>query len=1022
MSGAEGPTSTRFKAGELVALRATPDTRVPVLEVLPGHPESRYRVFQNNAISTYYESQLRAARQDTSIPRADSRGVRGRLTAHELLSPSVTNLLSLGAGRVNFVPYQYRPVLKMIRADRPRLLIADEVGVGKTIEAGLILKELQARTDLQSVLIICPRPLVAERKWFAEMKRFDEHFIALDGKTLRHCLEETHLEGEWPEAYSKAILPFSLFDAELIQGGGRGRTARRGLLSLDPPPRFDLVIVDEAHHIRNSDTWLHQGVRYFCDHAQAVVMLTATPVQLGSEDLYTLLNVLRPDLVVDPASFQQMAAPNRHINEAARLCRVAGPDWQASARASLAEVTRTEWGQLFLADAPGFQAVTYRLRGGALDDASRVQLIRDIEALYTFSAVINRTRRRDIGAFTTRKPRTVELPFTPRQRELHDELITLTARLLERAHGDQNVSFMMTTLRRMAASCLYGLAPALDGMLRGRLDALEVMEASDREGAAALDPGDLRDAVARVSRLSRDLDPVDPKVEAFLTVLREKAALPRNKTLVFSSFRHTLAYLLDHAQRAGLRVAVIHGDVPDEERRELRRRFALERQDADAIDVLLSSEVGCEGLDFQFCDMLVNYDLPWNPMRIEQRIGRIDRYGQTSEAVAIVNLVTPGTVDAEIYHRCLLRIGVFHQAVGGSEEILGEISHELQHIAESFTLADDERARQLQQLADNSIRHVQEQQALEAQQAELFGLTIPAGEWDDQLEDARSTWLSPAALQHTVNTYLAARLGIEPPLEGDRPVRSLRLGQSARDRLLEDFLKLPRSAEPPHRAWEKWLKGAQPLLTITFEQDAAREAPDATHLSVTHPLVRQAARFLDAREPRETSLRVTSAELPPGVHPFALYHWSRLGARPDETLVPVAASDAVARALPGLLHAAVDADLPPPDQQTRESLDATHYQAWAAAQAEHLAANRRVVEFRMQSLRVSHRARALALEDQVRRAKNEKIRLMKASELARANADFERRLTELEHAAASGDIRATPVLFGSLEVIEDDQP
>ena len=93
------------------------------------------------------------------------------------------------------MPYQYRPVSKLIRADRPRLLIADEVGVGKTIEAGLILKELRARMDITSVLVICPKPLVAERKWWTEMKRFDEQFTLLDGSLVRHCVRETDLEG-----------------------------------------------------------------------------------------------------------------------------------------------------------------------------------------------------------------------------------------------------------------------------------------------------------------------------------------------------------------------------------------------------------------------------------------------------------------------------------------------------------------------------------------------------------------------------------------------------------------------------------------------------------------------------------------------------------------------------------------------------------------------------------------------------------------------------------------------------------
>src|SRR5207245_7848573 len=125
--------------------------------------------------------------------------------------------------------------------------IAAEVGVRKASEAGLVIKQLRARTDISSVLVICPKALVAERKWFTEMKRFDEHFIALDGPLLRHCVQETDLEGQWPEQYAKAILPFSLFDSDLVFGrNGHARKKDQGLLALDPPPKFDLVIVDEA--------------------------------------------------------------------------------------------------------------------------------------------------------------------------------------------------------------------------------------------------------------------------------------------------------------------------------------------------------------------------------------------------------------------------------------------------------------------------------------------------------------------------------------------------------------------------------------------------------------------------------------------------------------------------------------------------------------------------------------------------------------------------------------------------------
>ncbi|MGE0681074.1 MAG: helicase-related protein, partial [Candidatus Binatia bacterium] len=679
-----------FSVGELVSLRSNPETVVPIIEVLPAvSGECRYRVFQNGAKTTYYESQLQAlASQIKEGKLLSVEELHAFLTSIQLTSPSTANLYSLRAGRVKFVPYQYRPVLKLIRADRPRVLIADEVGVGKTIEAGLIIKELKARTDINSILIICPKALVAERKWFLEMKRFDERFTTLDGQLLRHCLQETHLEGEWPEQYSKTILPFSLFDSDLLVGRShRAKSKDLGLVNLDPSPKFDLVIVDEAHHIRNTETFLHQGVQYFCDNAEAVIFLSATPVQLGSEDLYTLLNVLRPDLVIDSVSFNQMAEPNRYINAAIQHCREVKEHWTKKARASLAGAAQTEWGRTFLREAPTFQKIYDQLFEEVIADESRIEVIHTLEELYTFSPLINRTRRRDIGEFTTRKPETIAVEFTKLQKEFHDGLLDVIQRILAFCHGNQNVKFMMTTIRRQAASCLYGLVPLLQGLLSGKLDKLELLEASDNDSDLDLSfVEQIRSDIALLLDQAKRLDLYDPKVEAFTQTIKDKLKLPNNKALVFSTFRHTLSYLSVRMQQEGFRYGLVHGGVPDEERTELRRRFGLEKDNPEALDILLSSEVGCEGLDFQFTDCLINYDLPWNPMRIEQRIGRIDRYGQKSESIAVINLITPGTVDAEIYERCLLRIGVFQHAIGGNEEILGEITKELHDIAESFEL------------------------------------------------------------------------------------------------------------------------------------------------------------------------------------------------------------------------------------------------------------------------------------------------------------------------------------------------
>ena len=1012
--------TTLFKAGDLVALRSAPATLLPIMEVVPGGTECRYRVFQNNAIATYYETQLQPVAQpgDESVA-ITLRELHARLTSLKILSPSTANLFSLRSGRVKFVPYQYRPVLKLIRSDRPRLLIADEVGVGKTVEAGLIIKELRARMDISSVLVICPKALVAERKWFNEMKRFDEQFTALDGPLLRHCLQETHLEGEWPEQYAKAIVPFSLFDSNLVLGSGTGKKRDKGLSTLDPPPRFDLVIVDEAHHIRNSETYLHQGVRFFCDNAQAVLLLTATPVQLGSGDLYTLLNVLRPDLVIDPASFAQMAEPNQHINDAVQYCRKGGVNWQKEARDRLSKISQTEWGRLFLCESPNFQRIYDRLQDDALTDADRIELVGAIEELYTFSSMINRTRRRDIGEFTTRKPETLTIEFTPQQERLHDGVLNVVAKILARCHGDQNVMFMMTTIRRQAASCLYGLAPFLSGILGRNYDRLEFMELSDSDEETDFSfvdgiRADIESLVAQAS----SLDAEDPKVAAFLQALQEKSQRPNNKVLVFSTFRHTLAYLDTKVRNTQVRVGLIHGDIADDERADLRRRFALPKDDEQAIDVLLSSEVGCEGLDFQFCDMLVNYDLPWNPMRIEQRIGRIDRYGQQSETVAIINMVTPGTVDADIYERCLWRIGVFQHAVGGSEEILGQITQELHDIAGSFNLNPEERAQRLQQLSDNGVRQIQEEQALEAKQSELFGLNVPNQAWRDEIRAAENFWLSPAALQACISAYLADRLASDMEfILGEKPCKTLRLSQEARTALLTDYRKLPRSVEPIAREWEKWLKGSQPMLPISFDQEAAAENPKVVHLSVVHPLVRQAARYLEITEPKYVTLAVTSSVLPAGNHHFALYRWAKNGFKQDEALVAVADDPQIESALLELLQTdggAGTAELPNTSQC--DALDAHHHRKWSEAQASHIAENQLIVEHRIQSLTVSHRARCKAIEDQIKRATNDKIRLMKESELARAHADFTRHMTELHVAANSGDIRATAVVFGILSV------
>jgi len=1013
----EEETSTDFIPGHVVVLRSNPSVKGAVVSAIPGEPEDRYIVFIDGGTQTFYASQLKAEESSQSTPQFLPSGeFHSYLSSLQLQFPGLSTLYSLNAARIDFIPYQFRPVLRFIKSDRPRLLIADGVGVGKTIEAGLILRELQARSDVHSILIICPRPLVTERKWQNEMKRFDERFTHLDGKKLRYCIEETDLEGAWPDSHNRVIMPYSLFDETLLHGkSGRGRK-QKGLLDLDPPPRFDLVIVDEAHHIRNPETFRHQAVRYFCDNAEAVVFLTATPVQLGSHDLFVLLNTIRPDLIIDKESFEHMAEPNPFINEAVNHARSQESGWEALVAESLNSAAETSWGRSILRHNPDFKRLVASTEAGGITQEERVQIITELEELHTFSGLINRTRRRDIGEFTIRKPETVTIEFTPSQQELHDELLNIQAEILSHLYGDTNVKFMMTTIRRQAASSIFGLVPFLHDILSRHLDELFWDEADN----SSTPPGDraiskIEDQINTVLSLAENLDPEDPKLDALKQIINDKQSLPNNKIMLFSSFRHTLNYLHTHLKADGFRVGLIHGDVPDDERLALRNRFEMDRDEEDCLDVLLFSEVGCEGLDYQFCDCMVNYDLPWNPMRVEQRIGRIDRNGQQSEHVDIFNLITPGTVDADIYDRCLIRIGVFENAIGGCEDILGEVTQEIKNIAEDIELTDEERQEKLQQLADNKIRLIQAQEDLEQKQLELFGIRLPNDKMRSEIDNASSFWLTPNSIQHLVSTYLKKAFGSEQEhILGDKCKKTLRLSQEARNTLLQDFQKLPRKKIPMYQEWATWLKGAEQHISITFESDCAIYNPGVAFLMPLHPLVKQAALATNVPTNVYTAVEVQSDIVPQGTYEFAIYKWQFYGLRDDLILQPVTQSETLSNNLTRLL-----ANSSPANEQTNlsdfslwEDLDGEHQRMWSEAKSKHERRIQELVEYRRESLTTSHRARIALIEEQLQQTDNAKIHKMRNSQLASAEADYARHIQELDIAIERADIVASPVAYG----------
>ena len=666
-----------FNVGDKVALKSSPNVYLAVIKVIQEDHENSYIVLENNQEKEYYETQLIKIDQKNDF-NVNINFLKSAITSFHILSPSLKNLFSFRSGKIQFVPYQYRPVLKLLRSDTPRMLIADEVGVGKTIETGLIIKELKARRKINSILVICPKPLVTEKKWYQEMKRFDEEFIELNGDQLRFCIQETYLDGDWPDTFKQCIMPYSLFDSNLLLGKDKSskNLKTKSLLDLNPPVKFDLVIVDEAHNAKNPDSYAYGAVRYFCDNADAVLLLTATPIQMGNHDLFNLLNLLRPDLIIDETTFKSMAEPNQHITKTISICRTKKDLWIEEAKNELIKCQNTEWGRNFLCKSEVFLELENKLNSENINDFERLKIIRDLEELYTFNQLINRTRRRDIQKdyFCIRKPQTVETDFTDQQRKLYDAIIDITYKFLTKKYEKTNPNFFMTTIQRQASSSLFGLEPLLKDLLEQKSIELDIDEGiGDDDVSIDNSYNELDEDIISILSLLDNIDKFDPKFEKLKEILLDKAKQEKNKTLLFSTYIHTLKYLENQLQGLGLRVGLIYGNVRDSQRVLIKERFQLPKENPEAIDVLLSSEIGCEGLDFQFCDLLVNYDIPWNPMRIEQRIGRIDRFGQESETVVIINFITPNTIDAEIYNRCFMRIGIFESAIGSSEEILGSI-------------------------------------------------------------------------------------------------------------------------------------------------------------------------------------------------------------------------------------------------------------------------------------------------------------------------------------------------------------
>lgn len=800
-----------------------------------------------------------------------------RLTMSKLRQPLRETIYSMQASRTEYHPHQFRPLLKFLTSERQRLLIADEVGLGKTIEAGFILQEQKARHAIDRILIVCPASL--RTKWQQELwNRFREQFEVLNAAAFRAKVLNADAD-RTPRRLQAIVSLQTLRSASVVES-----------LELRPPS-FDLVIVDEAHHCRNSETSQHHSVRAVTAESDAVVFLTATPLHLGNENLFNLLRLLLPEEFDRLDVFEQRLEANRHIVAAETHLRRLNPQGMRLARESLGRLATTPEGRR-LCQTSLYRETCVELENADPHDRTKVIELQDaLSRLNLLSHVMTRARKREVYAkAAARQANVVYVDMTTDEREIYDRVSDFCFQRYTVAGDDFAARFALITLQRQLASSVYAALDYYNELIQGEVSALadDVMELSED------DIDDLPDDHASHDARTRLIDDpgfvelirscrvptnnrIDTKLEKLCSVLRNTG-----KVVVFSYFKRSLRYLERELTRRGIGCVRIDGDVPTDPQNpaddERLRRIAQFR-DRPETQVLLSSEVGSEGLDFQFCSTLVNWDLPWNPMVVEQRIGRLDRLGQRSERILIFNFSSPGTIEDRILTRLYTRVGLFEGAIGVLEPILGQQIRELTERLFDANLTAEERDRMVEEAALALERRVREERQLEEVSANLIGQDEFFAR---HLERTRrlGRYVTPDETRVFVADFLDAqypesRLMELPPMTGEDARfigRRWRLPVSLG---LRQFLQaaLTPDNDPMLRFLEKC---AARETTVTFDGEYAIGNPGLELLHAQHPMVRAIAEFYGSNPDRihaASAVQVVSDAVPPGDYFFL---WARV--------------------------------------------------------------------------------------------------------------------------------------------------
>lgn len=810
-----------------------------------------------------------------------------RLLTHVRLTGRLANLIySLDATGTDFYAYQFKPVLKMLDSPTGGLLIADEVGLGKTIEAGLVWTELRARFDLTKLLVVCPA--VLQQKWCQELSiRFGVDAQPGGAREVLRVIGGDHpgrRDGGFALVASLQGLRRRKVvdeDPDLVSGPA-DELSRLLDAAQGSDPLIDLLVVDEAHYLRNPETGSWRVGHALRQVAQYMLLLSATPIHLRNRDLFQLLHLVDEDTFQDADQFEHLLNANAPLVEARELL--------LRGRATPERITSLLQEALahpLLRDSHQLTYIQSSLAFGEClgRPSTRGELAQRLDRANLLAQAVTRTRKREVTEWRVLRQATPEfIPMSETERAFYEGVTGVVRRYAQRVAAHEG--FLLATPQRQVASSMVA---ALDEWRR-RIPALgdesgfpdDLDDGLDADSSRKLGPlvGEIVGHVARLPDLD-DLRVHDSKFERLRAVLAEAfREESKTKVVVFSYYRPTLNYLYDRLARAGFRVFLIHGGT------EGKMSTIESFRGAAPPAVLLSSEVGSEGLDLQFARIVVNYDLPWNPMKVEQRIGRLDRIGQEAPKITVWSLLHQGTIEERVYRRLLDRLKIFERALGGLEPIIGEEIRALTHdlLTSALTPAEEEeRISQTAQALENARREEEELES-EAPQLVAYGDYIL-----QQVQAARelSRRIDGSDLWDYVRDFLVVGFpGCEFSREPDnKELARITLSTDAKRALQA----LVRDKRLPYT--ELASPGTGAVVCKFVNNTSARIAGRQEIVNQFHPLIR----FVNAQQSEaqgalfpvaavELATRGPISDLPSGAYAFAVQRWSIWGVQEIERL------------------------------------------------------------------------------------------------------------------------------------------